>query len=113
LCALGWHVCETAVEVAARTSMGCTDRGAEGFFVIAQSGPGNEQCGEGLNDLFGCGTVGAAIDSASCTPLDRFSGPGCGDLPNTWDCGADAAVEASAVVKPDPGDGGVLCCLDT
>ncbi len=113
LCAAGWHVCETAVEVAARTDMGCTNLGGEGFFAMAQSGPGNEQCGEGANDLFGCGTIGAVIDSGSCTPIDRFSGPGCEDLPSTWNCGPDPAIEAQNVGKPDAADGGVLCCLDT
>ncbi|MCH9687364.1 MAG: hypothetical protein K0V04_38375, partial [Deltaproteobacteria bacterium] len=100
LCAEGWHVCETAIEVAARTNQGCADMVAPGFFAIAQSGPGNAQCGEGLNDLFGCGTLGSPLDSASCNPLDHFSGPGCEDLPSTWNCGLDGDTEASHVAKP-------------
>lgn len=111
LCSEGWHVCVGAAEVGARTAASCAEAG-DGFFVTRQSGPGGALCGDGANDLFGCGAVGQAVADASCTPLDRFSFDLCSALPAPWSCGADGAVEADAVVKPGADGGGVLCCRE-
>ncbi|HEU5055555.1 MAG TPA: hypothetical protein VFU21_03495 [Kofleriaceae bacterium] len=111
LCSAGWHVCVGAAEVGARTAGSCAAAG-DGFFVTRQSGPGGALCGDGANDLFGCGAVGQAVTDASCAPLDRFSFDLCSALPAPWSCGADGAAEADAVVKPGADAGGVLCCRE-
>src|SRR5688572_30174879 len=65
LCAPGWHICTTIDEVAARTNdRGCEDAApspdAPMFFATLESGPGYGHCkGEGTNDIFGCGSLGA------------------------------------------------------
>ena len=114
LCAEGWHVCVGAAEVGARSGGTCEgaapDPAAAVFYVTRQSGPGGAECAEGTNDLFGCGTLGAAVTQPSCTPLDRFSHDLCSALPAPWSCGDDGAGEALAVSKPAPEAGGVLCC---
>lgn len=111
LCATSWHICATATEVAAKSSTGCTGAtSASGlFFASRQSGPGYMQCGQGTNDLFGCGTLGDAPDS-SCTPLDRFSHDLCSSLGSPWSCGSDGEAEAKNVTKSSDSGGGVLCC---
>jgi hypothetical protein len=115
LCQVGWHVCATAAEVAARTAgAGCAGAaaGQDAFYAVRQSGPGGAECGVGANDLFGCGDQGASPDMASCAPLDRFSGDLCAELPLTWQCGQDGGDEANAVTKIASEGGGVLCCRD-
>jgi hypothetical protein len=134
LCAGGWHVCESAAEVAERSPTGCD--GSVGvnepvFFVTGQSGPGCGLCALGsspdpecgtcnctpgclqtdltANDLFGCGSAGAT--PGDCGVLDRFSGNVCNGLPAPWSCASgDGCDEAHQVVKPGSGAGGVLCC---
>ena len=115
LCQVGWHVCEDASEVKTRSGgNGCAGAafaaGAQVFFVVRQSGPGGAMCGEGENDIFGCGTVGAAPDATTCGVLDRFSHDLCSQLPATWACGSGDTSEASAVRKTAAANGGVLCC---
>ncbi|MFT5429739.1 MAG: hypothetical protein ACI9OJ_000411 [Myxococcota bacterium] len=118
LCAPGWHVCESASPVGAAAGAG----GCAGiipltefpqFFATRQSGPGGTQCGNGANDLFGCGNIGGTPDALSCGPLDRFSGDLCGNLPSPWACGTSGVNEANAIVKPGLNNGGALCCRDT
>ncbi len=111
LCADGWHVCVGAAEVGARTANSCAAAG-DGFFVTRQSGPGGAACGDGANDIFGCGAVGQAVTDASCAPLDRFSFDLCSALPAPWSCGADGAVEADAVAKAGADAGGALGCRE-
>ena len=111
LCAQGWHVCVGAAEVGARAAGSCAGAG-DGFFATRQSGPGGAVCGDGANDLFGCGSAGMAAADASCAPLDRFSFDQCSALPAPWNCGADGAAEADQVVKPGAEAGGVLCCRE-
>lgn len=116
LCAAGWHICLSPAEVAASSAGGtCADSVPSGapplFFVTRQSGAGLASCGEGANDLFGCGTLGIA-PGASCSPLDRFSNDLCGALAAPWACGNEDNVEAEKVTKPGAGSGGVLCCRD-
>ena len=115
LCAAGWQVCASAAAVAAASASGTCEGLVPDdvplFFATRQSGPGGAECGDGANDLFGCGTLGAA-PAASCAPLDRFSNDLCVDLGAPWSCGADGLAEADTVTKPGPTAGGVLCCRD-
>jgi len=115
LCAEGWHVCVGAAEVGARSGGSCAaataDPAVPVFFATRQSGPGAAECGDGgENDLFGCGSLGAAVTQPSCAPLDRFSNDLCQALGAPWSCGADGTREAREVTKPSPEAGGVLCC---
>lgn len=112
LCQVGWHVCETAPEVGAKSGAAGCAAAAGLFFVTRQSGAGAAQCGAGANDLFGCGGAGAAPDPTTCAPLDRFSGDLCASLAGGWSCGADGLQEANNVTHTNSADGGVLCCRD-
>jgi len=113
LCAVGWHICASAAEVALKSSTGCTGAVGGGrtlFFTTRQSGPGTGNCAAtGANDIFGCGTLGAT-PASSCAPLDRFSHNLCGSLGAPWSCGSDGFQEANNVTKTAVGGGGVLCC---
>jgi hypothetical protein len=117
LCATDWHVCKNAAEVSARAPTGCqesaSDAGPPLFFVTRQSGAGAAACGDGANDLFGCGSLGAAVTSDTCVPLNRFSGDRCGSLVSPWACGADASAEADNVTKAGAAAGGAMCCRNT
>ncbi|MBL8784355.1 MAG: hypothetical protein JNJ59_05595 [Deltaproteobacteria bacterium] len=136
LCADGWHVCSSSGDVAAHSPTGCqgaTQPGAQAFYVVRQSGTGCAQCATGTavggacnspyscisgcapnvflsNDVFGCGSLGAA-PAASCAPLDRFSHNDCNALLPPWAC-SGGTVEASNIVKSGLGYGGVVCCRD-
>ena len=131
LCQVGFHVCTSAVEVAARSPNGCdgaSDAPPESFYATRQGGPGNHVCAtcggneclEGCqgvneittNDLFGCGNTGVAADAGTCGVLDRTSDELCGALPMPWRCGDDGFAELSNVRKRQPWGGGVLCCRD-
>jgi hypothetical protein len=114
LCAPGWHVCESAAEVAASAGVAnaCTTASydATTFFVTRQSGSGSANCNAtGVNDLFGCGNLGTPPNS-SCSPLNRFSNDGCGALGVPWSCGGSSNQEAFNVTKTDPAKGGAMCC---
>lgn len=137
LCAVGWHVCASAADVASHSIDGCAgarDAPPETFYATRQTGPGCLQCATGsaidctstdcradcastaqtTNDIFGCGNVGS-IPQASCTPLDRSGNNLCDALPSPWTCstgvGADER-ESEYVIKPGANAGGVLCCRD-
>ena len=116
LCQVGWHVCETAAAVGAKSGgSGCAGAGIvdqNAFFAVRQSGGGGAACGPGTNDLFGCGDVGAPPDAVTCAPLDRFSNDLCTSLPATWSCGTDGTNELDNVTKTASEGGGVLCCRD-
>jgi hypothetical protein len=114
LCAVGFHVCKSAVEFDAKSSTGCTEAvvgTAPLFYVTLQSGGGQQKCGPGTNDVFGCGNIGYR-PSQGCGLLDRASGDLCSALVAPWSCGSDLAGEALNVVKPGSLAGGVLCCID-
>jgi hypothetical protein len=117
LCAVGFHICSSAAEVGLKSSTGCTGS-AEGatpvFFITAQSAAQPRTCAAtGVDDVFGCGTLGARpVNGSNCAPLDRWSTNLCAALVAPWSCGADQAAEASNVVKPGRNAGGVLCCQD-
>ncbi len=137
LCAEGWHVCASAMEVGQKSPSGCAGVPPTPplFFVTRQSGPGCSQCATGsstdptqcgggtcqpgcaqtaltANDVFGCGNVGDASYSGTCGPLDRFGNNLCSALPPPWTCGTDGTHEADNVAKPGPSAGGALCCKD-
>ena len=128
LCAVGWHVCRDASDVAAHG-------GEEACAALRPPGPGDDlyifvtrQRGSGpdlptcnpdgtedgpADDVWGCGTLG--LEAGDCKPLDRHlalevENGGCGE---PYDCGADAAAEGFYVSKREPSAGGVLCCSDS
>jgi hypothetical protein len=120
LCADGWHVCETAGEVASLAG-DCTDAFPAAvtdptFYVTRQRAlanlcePDNEA---GANNLHGCGNAGiGSPDDASCAPLTRMvTGADCTENP-PWSCMAAAVLELDAVTKRGSSGGGVLCCQD-
>ncbi len=136
LCAVGWHVCAGAAEVAARSSTGCTNASpsAGQFFTTRQSSTGCGVCATGTNfanppcnssscatncgptdaianDFFGCGSVGAT-PAAGCAPFNAFSNNVCASLPAGWSCGSDGYNEAFNVVLTSAAAGGALCCAD-
>jgi hypothetical protein len=133
LCAPGWHVCRGAREVVARSPTGCTNASPVPgrFFAARQSSTGCGYCATGsittdppcnstscamgcaqtdtiANDVFGCGSVGAAA-TPSCAPFNVFSGDKCVALPPVWQCGSG---EALTVTLQDGTGGGALCCRD-
>ena len=116
LCQVGWHVCTDAAEVGNKSDgSGCANAAfPEGtFFAVRVSGNGAALCeATGANDLFGCGSVGAAPDPNTCGVLTQFSNDLCQAIPQTFQCGADGGQEANAVTKNDAAGGGVLCCRD-
>jgi hypothetical protein len=118
ICAAGFHVCETAEEVRAKTSSkkGCDDVSAwdNGFYATRQSGDGNRRCaGTGQNDVFGCGSEGDPI-IVNCGGLNRFSHNHCGRLQNGWACLTDdnRGLTETDTATHSSNTGGVLCCRD-
>lgn len=110
LCQDGWHLCLSQNDVIASSPAGCSDpNGAPNqFFVTRQAGAAGACSATGLDDLFGCGSQGAAL--AGCPPLDRSSGNMCGALSiGGWAC-PDMQAEARTVIKTDDDGGGALCC---
>lgn len=105
LCAPGWHVCNSAGEVATRAVSGCEGATRAGdpelFFATRQSSTGFGHCTTGVrtddgcdptagtrdcaqtertsNDIFGCGNFGTYTNMATseCAPLNRFSDDYC------------------------------------
>ena len=120
LCAVGWHVCRDAADVAVSSPLGCTGATTSAdlplFFATRQSGPGDTRCGAGDNDVFGCGNVvhswaPNALGGTECAPLDTMiTSSDIGSTP--WDPGADSENEALNITKPGPAIGGALCCRD-
>jgi len=119
LCAEGWHVCRSSLEVYERLPISdrtCNRLGAEAstLFVTAQSGDGGSCNATGTNDVFGCGTYGIATSATACAPLDRSSDNMCFTIKGVggWEC-LDPDSELTTIRKSDPlTGGGVLCCRD-
>jgi hypothetical protein len=112
LCSVGFHVCASATEVGAKSTTGCIGAVAvtpSVFYLTLQSGFGQQKCGPGTNDVFGCGNIGFR-PSQGCGVLDRASGDLCAGLIAPWTCGSDLIGEALNVAKPGSAAGGVLCC---
>jgi hypothetical protein len=118
LCAKGWHVCRSAVDVGASSGgLGCpeVDSGPELWLTRQTSVAMSIACSDVQtdNNLIGCGDMGEDADG-SCAPLERvvfFSH--CVEA--GWSCGTSdqGNREAALVTKSQPLDGGgVLCCRD-
>jgi hypothetical protein len=116
LCAAGWHVCETAEEVATGSEGdGCPATAEDELWLTRQTTePGALFCGTpSENNLVGCGGLGEDADP-SCSPLTAVAFFSHCDG-TAWRCGdmAQGDREAALVVKLNPLDpGGVLCCRD-
>lgn len=120
LCAVGWHVCSDAGEVARSSPSGCESAVADGqplFFLVLAGASPQGICSpdrDAQDDLHGCGTLGES-ESPSCDPLDRrLTFAECQASHGVWSCG-DASqhlAEAAVVSKRAPALGGVLCCRD-
>jgi putative metal-binding protein len=137
LCAPGFHVCKSAADVKASSPTGCDGAAPVPglFFATRQSSTGCELCALGdnvnpavcngcscaqdcqqtsltANDLFGCGSLGATVDT--CGVLDRTSNDLCESLGPPWNCdsAAGGCAEATVVTKSASAGGGVLCCAD-
>ncbi len=117
LCAVGWHVCDSIIDVATRsaTCEGAVPPGSpEAFYATRQTAVGTAcMVAIGENNIHGCGTLGVAED-VTCAPLNRrLSHEVCGRAA-PWECGGEreSSVEASVVRKPGSARGGVLCCKD-
>ncbi|MGZ6144268.1 MAG: hypothetical protein ACXWLM_13085, partial [Myxococcales bacterium] len=140
LCAAGWHVCQSAREVAKLSPAGCAGATSDGdpplFFSSRQTSNGCGVCDNGertdadcnsgscttgcaptpllSNDLFGCGNFGSTAPLVDCGPFDRFSQNDCSGLqPSSWNCDSPYGLcEAYTATKADADFGGVLCCRD-
>ena len=149
LCADGWHICVTWAKVAEKSPTGCAGsvppdaKSKSLFFAMRQPSETGSVCGDwgdGFNDVFGCGNLGAGLpEDKKCGPLDRVLAStqpnSCGfneAEPNLgpWECmgGQDSHLnEGKLVTKKGcagtscsyDGDpignshkGGVLCCRD-
>jgi len=121
LCALGWHLCWNAVDVATHTPNhnggGCpAGEDDDRFFVVAMGASEQGVCAvdsSAKNDLHGCGGLGQA-ENPTCAPLlRRMSFADCLASPS-WGCGTEDNQfnETEVVTKPGIDQGGVLCCRD-
>jgi len=134
LCAPGWHVCATALEVGQLSPTGCDGATLEdpAFYATRQSGPGCGLCATGFqslpgcddctcvagclqtqataNDVFGCGNIGDT--PGDCGVLNSFSNDQCSLLGPPWSCSGNDCGEAHNVSKSSSAAGGVLCCHD-
>jgi hypothetical protein len=121
LCAAGWHVCLGVTSIA-NIHGGCADAIAPFgdhpvFFATAQRAQGLvcSTNGQGMNNVYGCGTIGSTPDR-SCEPLDRFlHDSDCANNP-PWSCAngplGTSQSELDDVTKSGPERGGVLCCAN-
>jgi hypothetical protein len=125
LCALGWHVCDTASDVF-QLAGDCKDAigllGAPPIFFATRQRAVGPMCiatnDAGTSRLHGCGNFGNK-ENATCAPFTLLlRDMDCAATP-PWSCPTTmmspmtAAVgEYETVVKPGPAHGGVLCCHD-
>jgi hypothetical protein len=121
LCAVGWHVCESAHALSAVPG-GCTDAVAPFgdkpvFFVTRQRATGLicTASNPGSNNLYGCGNIGSDPDK-SCDPLTRLMRDSDCQSQSPWSCASGpigtSQTEFEVVSKSGPNRGGVLCCAD-
>jgi hypothetical protein len=119
LCAEGWHVCESALEVSMNAGS-CVDAALSGappaFYATRQHGSMmtcDRMNQTGTSNIFGCGDLGSVAVSA-CAPLKRMlRDVDCRANP-PWMCLegpiGQSANELANVTKPGAARGGVLCC---
>lgn len=149
LCAKDWHICVTWKEVAEKSPTGCAGavpsdaKSKSLFFAMRQPSETGSVCGEwgdGFNDVFGCGNLGAGLGpDKNCGPLDRVLAStqpnSCGfneaEPPlGPWECMGpnDSHLNEGALVTKkacsgtscsydgyplgSQDKGGVLCCRD-
>lgn len=125
LCSVGWHVCETATEVAAATAgMGCAPAyelylAKPAFFLTRQRAVGlvcDPTNQDGDNNVYGCGNIGSAADK-SCAPfMHMLRDSDCANH-KPWACAdngqpGNTQDEYDIVTKSGAAAGGVLCCKD-
>jgi len=123
LCAVGWHVCQTAHEVF-QNAGDCKDAiGPAGtnraFFVTRQRALGNTCPAAndvGTNHLHGCVNFGSP-DDKTCTPFMLMLRDVDCTANSPWSCpivttSATTHNEYETVTKPGSGRGGALCCRD-
>lgn len=114
LCAAGWDVCESATAVrgaiAPETTCAALSFPPDELYITRVSGPGGARCGDGTNDVFGCGTIGLPADATTCGALTQETPNDCFEIrPLGWVCHEPG--EAGNITKTDPDHGGgVLCC---
>jgi hypothetical protein len=117
LCADGWHVCESAHELAAK-AMNCDEAfpgGAVKMFFASRQRAQGTTCDTtntaGTNNVYGCGNFGS---NATCTPfMHMLRDSDCKANP-PWMCVdgplSQSTSELMDVTKPSSEHGGVLCC---
>lgn len=117
LCAEGWHVCTDRLDVYAHSStQSCAGIAAADntFYATGQSGDNGNCSTSGVDDVFGCGTIGVPpLMPSTCTPLDKGSNNECSSIDafGGWACTYPNEIEN--VTKSDPtSGGGVMCCRD-
>jgi hypothetical protein len=125
LCSVGWHVCETAKEVATATAgMGCAPAyelylAKPAFFLTRQRAEGlvcDPTNQNGDNNVYGCGNIGSAADK-SCAPfMHMLRDSDCANHA-PWACAdnghpGNTQDEYDIVTKSGAAAGGVLCCKD-
>lgn len=116
LCAVGWHVCKSAADVAVSSgNAGCAADAVNGFWLTRQAQTDGGSCAPPPvdNNPSGCGSVGLAV-STSCAPLNRYMRYTTCQAAPPWVCGtaAEALSEAAVIAKLGPAQGGVICCKD-
>lgn len=119
LCAEGWHVCTDRLDVYKHSSTrNCAGIAAaeNTFYATGQSGDQGSCNTSGVDDVFGCGTLGTLLtaDTATaCAPLDRSSNNACSAIDHVggWSCMYPNEIENVMKIDPQSG-GGVLCCRD-
>ena len=100
----------------AQAACNSPDFGQGTFYATQASGPGFLQCSDTVtdtNDLFGCGTLGAQLQQASCGVLNRIMADGIcrNETGGTWQCDLGGGfAEHVVVTKPGNAGGGALCC---
>jgi hypothetical protein len=120
LCALGWHVCDSARSLAGIVT-GCDDAIAPSgvnhvYFLTRQRGTGldcdaNNQTG--TNNVYGCGNIGSTADK-TCAPFTHMLRDSDCQAEAPWQCAhgpiGTSQDEYEVVTKTGPSRGGVLCC---
>ena len=121
LCQEGWQVCASKSQVLSRNDGGCdgalgAESTAPAYFFATRQGGNNNDCPAGatvgVNDFYGCGNIGEAIQAnwgkpgqtgSNCAPLTMSSGDKCNGLKDftsngslVWSCMPPASDGSSA-----------------
>jgi len=114
LCAVGWHVCKSAADVATSSAnKGCAPDAVNGFWLTRQAQTDGGSCAAPPvdNNPTGCGSIGY-VAPGSCAPLNRWLRYSTCQATPPWSCGTSTQglMEAALVTKNGPAQGGVICC---